>query len=361
MFATLRTYHQTPPQRPTASNIGIRRAARIWTLLANAVVLIGVGGVVAGGPLGGPPALAADLTQPQPLARIAAMGGALEGPQHHAGPPVHRTEVNADLKLLLGQNGSPAQVDATARDDTILVAVALSDPYSVDEHIAEQYRLKLVDRTELSSFGLRVVRYRVQDNRPLGPIIANFRKDHRISSVQANVEYGLPTRSGSKKESGPGVDQQSSRYDPQGASLRRPLNRNPAIVSTVGDPRAAAQPGASEVSGVAKATRPSKRSLTYERRRRQLLDQLAAAETARRMVVEQLEELERSHIQEGLEVSGGTSAAPMADRQTASPWPRGEARDTGSWRRANLRRRCTEIKVDPDGYEKALVDLCRTL
>ena len=79
------------------------------------------------------------------------------------------------------------------------------------------------------------------------------------------------------------------------------------------------------------------------------------------MAMEELEELERSQTREGVEVSGGTSAAFVANRHSASPWPRDDARDTDGSQRANLRRRCIEIRVDPDGYEKALVDLCRTL
>ena len=55
------------------------------------------------------------------------------------------------------------------------------------------------------------------------------------------------------------------------------------------------------------------RSLTYERQRQQLLDQLAVAEEARRMAMEELEELERSQTREGVEVSGGTSAASVAN------------------------------------------------
>ena len=329
-------------------------------LLANALVLIGVGTMLALNPLGLQLALATDLTQPRSVARVAAIEGALEHSPYHASPPIRRIEAKADLKLLLAQSELSA-LDGVASDDTILVAFVLSEPYSVDEDIAAQHGLKLIDRTELSSFGLRIVRYRVQNNQPIGPVITNLRKDRRISSVQTNVEYGLPTRSGATKESGPDVGQQTSQYDPQAASLRRRLNSNAAVARTIGGPRAAAQSGLDGVAGAPKATKPTNRSLTYERRRQQLLDQLAVAEEARRMAMEELEELERSQTREGVEVSGGTSAASVADRHAASPWPRDDARDSDSSRRANLRRRCIEISIDPNGYEKALVDLCRTL
>ncbi len=360
MSARLATYDQTPPRWGTSSYIAIRRAGRIRMLLANALVLIGVGTMLALNPLGLQLALATDLTQPRTVARVAAIEGALEHFPYHASLPIRRVEVKADLKLLLAQSESSA-LDGAARDDTILVAFALSEPYSIDEDIAAQHGLELIDRTELSSFGLRIVRYRVQTNQPIGPVIANLRKDQRISSVQANVEYGLPTRSEVTKESGPGVGQQTKQYDPQGASLRRRLNSDAAVARTIGGPRAAAQSRVSGVVRAPKATKPTNRSLTYERQRQQLLDQLTVAEEARRMAMEELEELERSQTREGVEVSGGTSAAFVANRHSASPWPRDDARDTDGSQRANLRRRCIEIRVDPDGYEKALVDLCRTL
>lgn len=325
----------------------------IRSLLANAVVRIGIGAVVAGGPLGPWPARALDVSEPQPPARTAAIKGVLEGPRYRAGPTAHRTEVQANLQRL-PQNGPPTQVEAPAPDDTILVALALSEPYTVAEHIAEQHRLELLDQTELSSLGLRVVRYRVPDDRPIAPIIANLQKDQRIGSVQANVEYGLPIR-GFTMGGRPSVDQQTSRYDSQGTLLRRTLRPNTALVGRSADgPRAAAQPGTSGAAAAAKP--PDKRPLAYERRRRHLLDQLAVVETARRMVLEQLEELERSQAN-GLKVSGGISAETLVNRQAA----RDEARETDSFRRANLRRRCSEIKVDPEGYEQALVHFCGKL
>jgi hypothetical protein len=227
------------------------------------------------------------------------------------------------------------------------------------DDIAAQHDLKLVDRTELSSFGLRIVRYRVQNSRPIGPVIANLRRDQRISSAQANIEYGV--RSEAKTENGPDVDQQSSQPDPQGASGRRRLNSEAAVAPIISGSRAVAQPRLSGVVGATKATKPTNRSLAYERQRQRLLGQLAVAEEARRMAMEKLEELERSHTPDVMEFSESTAAAPVTDRHTASLWPKGDANETRSSRRANLRRRCIEIRVDPDGYEKALMDLCRTL
>jgi hypothetical protein len=77
------------------------------------------------------------------------------------------------------------------------------------------------------------------------------------------------------------------------------------------------------------------------------------AEEAWQMVIEQLEELEGSH---GLKASDGIGAGRQASRR-----PRGASSDIDGSRLTNLRRRCIETEIDPDAYEKALVQLCRTL
>jgi hypothetical protein len=208
-------------------------------------------------PFGLRPALATDLTQTRSVARVAALENAHEYSTPHAGLPIRKVEVKADLMLLLAQREA-SMLDGAASNDTILVSFALSEPYSLDEDIAAQHDLKLVD-------------------------------------------------------------------------------------------------GGSKV-GAIKGTKPTNRSLTYERQRQRLLGQLAVAEEARRLAMEKLEELERSHTHEGMEFSESTPAAPAA-----SLWPKDDASETRSSRRANLRRRCIEIRGDPDGYEKALMDLCQTM
>ena len=155
MSAKLATYDQTPLRWGTPPYTAVRCAARIRMLLANALALIGVGTMLALNPLGLQLALATDLTQPRTVARVAAIEGALEHFPYHASLLIRSVEVKADLNLLLAQSESSV-LDGAARDDTILVAFALSEPYSIDEDIAAQHGLELIDRTELSSFGLRL-------------------------------------------------------------------------------------------------------------------------------------------------------------------------------------------------------------
>ena len=90
MSAKLATYDQTPPRWRTPP-IAVRRAGRTRMLLANALVLIGVGTMLALNPLGLQLALATDLTQPRSVARVAAIEGALEHSPYHASPPIRKS------------------------------------------------------------------------------------------------------------------------------------------------------------------------------------------------------------------------------------------------------------------------------
>ena len=130
------------------------------------------------------------------------------------------------------------------------MAFALSVPQSIDEDIAKQHGLELVDRTELPSLGLRVVRYRAQANAPIAPIIANLRKDQRISSAQTNAEYRLPSQSGpatevSRLKDRLGLARQAKRDDPPRATVRQRSDGKTAAVTRVA-PKSAEQPSINE-------------------------------------------------------------------------------------------------------------------
>ena len=222
-----------------ATSISYSLAA--WrSLVVRAACIIAV--MSAFGLLGEPSAFAADLSELQSVTRIATAGsGEPEAFAFRPGLPARETDIDADLKLLLAQNGSPLKTGAEFGDDTILVAFALSVPQSIDEDIAKEHGLELVDRTELPSLGLRVVRYRAQANAPIAPTIANLRKDHRISSAQTSAEYRLPSQSGPATEVGQqkdrlGVARQAKRADPP-----RGLDGKAAAVIRVA-PKFAGQP-----------------------------------------------------------------------------------------------------------------------
>jgi hypothetical protein len=161
---------------------------------------------------------AGDVGATPPVIRIAAAGGS-EPAAFAFHLDVPRAAVEADLRLLFAQNGQLSANDATPSDDTILVRFAGTEPQSIDDDIAKQYSLELVDRTELFAFGWRVVRYRVPDDRPAASIITQLRNDHRIRGVQGLVQYGLPV----PRVTGTEI----SRSKEQPAAQRQPKHSDP--------------------------------------------------------------------------------------------------------------------------------------
>jgi hypothetical protein len=105
-------------------------------------------------------------------------------------PP--RVGLDGDLKLLLVQHRPASKTDAAAGEDTLLVAMALAVPQSVDEDIARQYGLELLDRTELPELGLRIVQFRVSGNTTPLLVLAELHKDPRIRRAQRNAQYAVP-------------------------------------------------------------------------------------------------------------------------------------------------------------------------
>lgn len=138
------------------------------------------------------PSARADDGTVQASTRIAAVDGAADTLPFRLGMPLRRPDSDVDLKVLLAQHHPATKSDASAGDDTILVALASSVPTSVDEDLARQYGLELLDRTELPELGLRIVQFRASGNRATGPIITDLRNDQRVRRAQLNVRYGLP-------------------------------------------------------------------------------------------------------------------------------------------------------------------------
>lgn len=142
-------------------------------------------------------AVVADESKVQGSTRVAAVDGTTDTLPYRLGMPLPRIDLLVDLKVLLAQHRpSTTQNDATAAEDTILVAVALSVPLSVDEDIAKQYGLELLDRTELPELDLRIVQFRVAGNRSVAPLLSDLRNDQRIRRAQNNAQYSVPAQDG---------------------------------------------------------------------------------------------------------------------------------------------------------------------
>lgn len=184
-----------------------------------------------------------------PVIRIAAVGGS-EPAAFAFHLDVPRAAVEADLRLLFAQNGPPSATDAPSTDDTILVRFGGTEPQSIDDDIAKQYSLELVDRTELFAFGWRVVRYRVPADRPVASIITELRNDRRIRGVQGIVQYGLPLPRASGTE--------ISKLKEQPAATRHAKQSDPIPYRADRKTGVADRPAAAAASGMRKADMPDK-------------------------------------------------------------------------------------------------------
>ena len=136
----------------------------------------------------------ADESKVQGSMRVAAVDGTADTLPYRLGMPLPRIDLDVDLKVLLAQHRPSATQNDAAGEDTILVAVVLSVPQSVDEDIAKQYGLELVDRTELPDLDLRIVQFRVSGNRAIAPILSDLRNDQRIRRAQQNAQYSVPSQ-----------------------------------------------------------------------------------------------------------------------------------------------------------------------
>jgi hypothetical protein len=176
----------------TSGGLMLRQApAKKLRIVRSALMAVGMMAVVS---LALAPAAQADDGKAPASTQIAAADGAADALPFRLGMPLRRTDFEVDLKVLLAQHHPSTKSDATAADDTILVALALSVPTSVDEDLARQYGLELLDRTELPELGLRIVQFRASGDRATGPIITDLRNDQRVRRAQLNVRYGLPAQ-----------------------------------------------------------------------------------------------------------------------------------------------------------------------
>ena len=146
-------------------------------------------------------AIVAELTMParagEPKGRATPRVAAISDwatPMARLGVPP-RLPVEIDLHVLLIQSGQAPTTDTAHADDTILVAVPAASPEGVDEDIAQQYGLELLERTELTGLGLRIVQYRNTSLRAISAVLSELRHDKRVRRAQRNAQYTLPNQS----------------------------------------------------------------------------------------------------------------------------------------------------------------------
>jgi hypothetical protein len=154
-----------------------------------------------------------------PLAKTAAVDN---NPTHSSDRHDER-KAGSDAGIwLLVQNALPATAEGSV-GDTVLAAFPLSAPDSVEEEVAKEYKLELVDRQTLPSLGLRIARYRVPDLRSLATVVDRLRADERVNSAQATVQYrrldpSVPETEVSGLKKLPGVREADDKRSPSVAS-----------------------------------------------------------------------------------------------------------------------------------------------
>ena len=178
------------------------------------------------------PAVWADESKVPGSTRVAAVDGTADASPYRLGMPLPRIDLDVDLKVLLAQHRpSATQNDATTAEDTILVAIASSVPQSVDEDIAKQYDLQLLDRTELPELNLRIVQFRVAGNRAITPLLSELRNDQRIRRAQQNAQYSVPSQSnpapGVSRLNGPPAEAPPSVPDRKGPIVAKVAQKSP--------------------------------------------------------------------------------------------------------------------------------------
>ena len=156
-----------------------------------ATVALALGGL-AGAPV------SADDAQRNPGSGSVA-GYTASPPMSRLGAKLPNPAAGMDLNLLLAQYRSantepPGSLAEDRQDETILVALPLSTPGTVEEEIARDHGLHLLERTELSALGLRIIRYRVDGSRPADSVIATLLRDARVERAQRSVAYRLPVQ-----------------------------------------------------------------------------------------------------------------------------------------------------------------------
>ena len=130
-------------------------------------------------------AIASDLQMNAP-ARLAALasGNLPFQPQH-----LPRTLDALRLVQVTTPDGPGGPAREPAHEDVIIVSLDISAPEELDDEIAAMHKLEVVKRLAMSSLGLRIVSYRVHDQRPLADILERMRADGRIAGVQLNLAY----------------------------------------------------------------------------------------------------------------------------------------------------------------------------
>jgi Subtilase family len=102
-------------------------------------------------------------------------------------PPAGPTAPRARPPVV--QIPTVAQAGRTYVPDEIVISVNSATPQSVEDGVAQRYRLQLIERTPLTLLGQRLVRYRIPDRRSVPAVLAALLAEPGINERQPNYIY----------------------------------------------------------------------------------------------------------------------------------------------------------------------------
>jgi len=73
--------------------------------------------------------------------------------------------------------------------DEVVIGIARATPEAVDDAVGQTHGLQLLERSTLELLGVRLVRYRVLNNRPLAAALTALQGDPRVLAPQLNYSY----------------------------------------------------------------------------------------------------------------------------------------------------------------------------
>jgi hypothetical protein len=155
-------------------------------------------------------------------------------------PGARALDGGIELRPLLAQNTTAAAADAQERGDTVLVTFPLATPRDVEEDVARQHGVEIVERWD--STKQRVIQVRVPPGRSAEAVLAALRRDGRVQGAQA-IHIYRPAAA-------------HAAVEPEAAAAAKPKGASPAPASPAEGIAAALAPG-----GPPKSAPPQRKAL----------------------------------------------------------------------------------------------------
>jgi hypothetical protein len=219
--------------------------ARLWTNIGMPMLAVAICGAFAVLLLANDGSAQAVDTRAPDNVRIAAIGGDAgrmggEAKSMPTGAKVSDDDAaTIDLRTLLAQYAPAAAAEAQARSETVLLTIPLPAPGGVEDDIAKEHGVEIIDRADMPDF--RTVVVRVPPGRPFEAVLAALKRDHRIKIAQTSRTY------------------RPANLDNQAKASEGEANLKPAPERNSVPPSARGIAALQESGGIAKAAAPAAR------------------------------------------------------------------------------------------------------